>query len=514
MHSEKALAFMFFLPILLTFAMLSDTNGYMHALFADYAEEARLSTGIVGDTYASSPVAISGNTAVVSSNAGFHVYLRTGSVWAETALIPSDGLGVFPTARFVAISGDTIVIGGPLATIGSNAEQGAAYVFTRSGTTWTQQQRLTASDGSANDQFGFAVSIRGESIIAGVRRDDVGSNVDQGSAYVFVRQDGVWSEQAKLVANDGGADNLFGGPVAIWGDTAVVSRSRSSSATIPDPATYVFVRSGSTWSQQQRLSVCEPSAFDLCSFGISVAVDGDTLAVGNPMLNIGSNIAQGGVYVYSRTGTTWTQQQRLLADDGQADSTLGRSLGLDGNKLVIGAHAGNVRPGSAYLFDRIGGTWTFRQKIQIADATESNWFGIYVSMDADRFIVAAPRDNQNFNGPIGAAYVFASPGVGPTPTPAATPTPSPSPTPILSVSVSGRVTTPGGLGLRNAVVSLTNSLGLRQTATTSSFGIYSFQNITPGENYVIGVSSKRYRFAALSMTINDNMTNVDFVGLE
>ncbi len=82
------------------------------------------------------------------------------------------------------------------------------------------------------------------------------------------------------------------------------------------------------------------------------------------------------------------------------------------------------------------------------------------------------------------------------------------------VTVGGRVSTPTGLGLRNAVVAITDSQGVRRTATTSSFGVYSFDNVQTGGTYIIGVSSKRYRFASRNLLVNDNLTNVDFVGLE
>ncbi len=488
---------------------------------ASFDEEVRLATGIASDSFANGKVAISGDTAVVSSVAGFHVYVRTGSTWAQQALlVPSDGMVVTVAPRPVAISGSTVVIGAQSATIGGNSGQGALYVFVRNGTIWTEQQRLTASDGASGDSLGTDVGISGEAIIASARSDDVGTNTDQGSAYIFVRQAGFWHEQAKLLASDAAASDRFGAGIAINGDTAVVV-SRIIVPAPRRPVVYIFVRSGTSWSQQTMLSVCEPSDFDLCNFGSSIAIDQDTLAVGNSFLNVGPNTAAGSVYVFFRNDATWTQQQRITAADGLQDDNFGTSAAIQGDTLVTGASAIGARLGSVYVYSRTGQTWALSQpRIQKTSPNFNNFLGASISLDGNRFIFSAARDQGSAAAPIGAAYIHeqpapvATPTPTPTPTITPTPTPSPSPTPPVTVSVSGRVTTPGGLGLRNAVVSLTNSQNVRQTATTSSFGVYSFANIAPGEMYVIGVISKRYRFAPLSTTINSNMTNVDFVGLE
>ncbi len=464
-------------------------------------------------------VSISGDTAAVFSRAGIYVLVRSGEAWSQQAvLIPSDGASVINLSATVsAIDADTIVVGGPNANINSNANQGAAYVFVRSGTTWIEQQRITASDGAAGDRFGGSTAISGDTIIVGAGRDDVGGNTDQGSAYIFVRQGATWIEQAKLLATDGAANNIFGTVVNISHDSAVISRERNSSAAVVDPATYVFARTGTTWSQQQRLSICEPSAFG-CNFGNSPSLDGDRLAVGNSNLDVGANNAQGGVYVFTRSNGSWLLEQTIKANDGQTDDGFGSMLVLKENTIVVSSPAFNVRLGAAYVFTRSNSMWSQEQKIQEASPNLSNIFGSGLSMSGNTFIVGVVRD-MGMPGPnqIGAAYIYTNPDLlpTPTPTPTITPTPTPSPLPTPStVSVSGRVTTPGGAGLRNAVVSLVDSVGLRRLATTSSFGLYSFQNVAPNETYIISVSSKRYRFTPRTQLITGNVTDADFVGLE
>ena len=464
---------------------------------SNYTKQARLSvTPSVGGF--DNHVSINGNTAVLYSGAGVYVYTRSGELWSKQAvLVPSDGVPVMGFSRTsVAFDGDTVVIGGSAATINSNANQGAAYVFVRNDTTWSEQQRLIASDGASGDQFGLSVAINGNSIIVGASVDDVGPNKDQGSAYIFVRQGTTWTQQARLVADDGATNHFFGDVVAINGDTAVVTRGYNQA--IPNRGAYVFVRSGTTWSQQQKLSVCEPSGNGgvQCNFGTSISIAGDNLAVGNSFLNVGGNLAQGGIYVFTRSGTLWSQQQRLTASDGQADDNFGNAVALEDNTIIVGSSALNVRSGAAYLFTRTLATWTQQQKFQEPSPNVSNVFGYSVSISGNTFIVATPRD-QGLPGPnaIGAAYIYTPPAP-------------------VAVSVSGRVTTPFGIGLRNASVFITNSQGVRRTATTSSFGFYSFDNVLTGDTYTLGVNSKRYRFQPQTLPVNNDLPNVDFVGLE
>src|SRR5262249_41925933 len=148
--------------------------------------------------------------------------------------------------------GETLVVGAYIDNIDANLNQGSAYVFTRSGATWTQQQRLIASDGAAYDHFGNAVAFDGDILVVGGRRDNIDATADQGSAYVFTRSGATWTQQQKLVANDGGAGDWFGWAVALDGDTVVVGAMRNDiGANADQGSAYVFTRSDSTWTQRQ-----------------------------------------------------------------------------------------------------------------------------------------------------------------------------------------------------------------------------------------------------------------------
>ncbi len=353
------------------------------------------------ETFFGQLVAINGDTAIVGAlvnngnNGLFYVFVRSGNTWTQQAkLIPSDGVAVnFHSGLSAAISGDTVVINGPAATINSNPNQGGAYVFIRSGTTWTEQQRLTASDGAAQDQFGSVVSIDGDSIVVGAVRDDVGSNTDQGSAYVYVRQGAVWTEQAKLVANDGAANGLLGLRVSINGDTVAVSTSNFSSSSVGHA--YVFFRTGTNWSQQANLSVCEAHSPNIPCRIASVAVNGDTLIFGDQGVNVGNNTFQGAAYVFIRSGATWSQQQRLTASDGKTDDSFGFSA-IEGNTIVVGARD------SAYVFTRSGNVWTEQQKVQLSRANSMAFSG-------NSILLGTPFETINGNTNQGSVHVFVAP---------------------------------------------------------------------------------------------------------
>ena len=154
------------------------------------------------------------------------------------------------------------------------------YVFIRSGDIWTQQAQIFANDGAAGDEFGWSVSVDADTIVVGAHADNVFANTDQGSAYVFVRSSTTWTQQAHLFANDGSARDrdYFGTSVAVQGDTAIVGAFLNDSFNVNQGSAYVFVRSGTTWTLQQHLFAADGVIAQ--EFGSAVALDGDTAAVG------------------------------------------------------------------------------------------------------------------------------------------------------------------------------------------------------------------------------------------
>jgi hypothetical protein len=179
--------------------------------------------------------------------------------------------------------------------------------------------------------------------VIGAPEDDGGAGFRQGSAYVFVRSSGVWSQQQKLLASDAAGGQVFGGSMTISGETVVIGRRTSA---------YVFVRSGEVWSQQQQLLPPDPVANN--NFGASVAISGETVVVGADFDDGPTAQDQGSAYVFVRSSGVWSQQQKLVASDGAASDLFGFSAGISGQTVVVGALlddvGASVDHGSAYVF--------------------------------------------------------------------------------------------------------------------------------------------------------------------
>ncbi len=337
-------------------------------------------------------VAISKSTAVVGApgknvNAGAaYVFVRSGTAWSQQAELTAAASDRFGTS--VAISGSTVVVG----AVGNASGTGAVYVFVRSGTAWSQQAELTASDAASGDAFGSSVAISGSTMAVGAPN----KNLQTGAAYVFVRSGTAWSQQAKLTAAGGAANDFFGTSVAISGSTVVVGAYGHNSST---GAAYVFVRSGTAWSQQAELTAADAASGD--SFGSSVAISGSMVVVGA----YGKNSGIGAAYVFVRSGTAWSQQAELTDAGGTANDNFGFSVAISGSTVVVGTPGKNSNTGAAYVFVPSGTAWSQQAELTAADAASGDIFGFSVAISGST-AVAGARNKNSFTG---AAYVFAVP---------------------------------------------------------------------------------------------------------
>jgi hypothetical protein len=269
----------------------------------------------------------------------------------ETKLTASDGSAGDGFGRSVSLSGDGAVVGAQGDDVGGNSNQGSAYVFLRSGTTWAEQAHLKASDGAASDLFGNSVSMSGDTVLVGAMGDTVGTNSQQGSAYVFVRSGTAWAEQAHLKASDGAASDNFGYSVSVSGDTVLVGAMRDTVGTNSQQGSaYVFTRSGTAWAQQVRLTASDGASND--GFGISVSASGATVVVGAGYQRI--PYLRGSAYVFVQNGTAWAEQAHLIPSDGVVYDVFGSSVSLSGDTVLVGAPVHNNNQGSAYVFVRSG----------------------------------------------------------------------------------------------------------------------------------------------------------------
>ncbi len=388
-----------------------------------------------------------------------YVFVRDGTTWSQQAYLKAsntdlaDHFGVS-----VAVSGETIVVGADgedSAATGVNGNQasnsassaGAAYVFVRSGTIWSQQAYLKASNTSGADAFGSSVAVSGDTIVVGAR-----SEGNAGAAYIFLRSGTTWSQQAYLKASNADSADYFGDSVAVSGEIVVVgAQSEASAATGVNGngtdnskplsgAAYVFVRNGTTWSQQAYLKASNTDSLD--AFGQSVAVSGDTVVVGayrensaatgvnGDQASNGANDA-GAAYVFVHNGTTWSQQAYLKASNTQAEDAFGHSVAVSGDTIAVGAHgedsaapgvngnqASNAAPGSGagYVFVRSGTTWS-QQAYLKASNPGLDQFGFAVAVSGSTVVVGAHQEDSGATGvngdgtdntatDSGAAYIF------------------------------------------------------------------------------------------------------------
>ncbi len=309
-----------------------------------------------------SSVAILGDLAMVgASGAGaVYVFAFDGSEWTEVQKLTS-GNGNDHFGASVDLSGDAALVGARSADL-ANFNAGAAYVFRLQGSLFQLEATLTASDGGVTDYFGTSVAISGQAIVVGAEREDeMGSNAGAAYAFRFSPNDCPedtcpWTEEAKLTASDGAAGDELGFSVAISGDTIVVgARNNSGNGLTQSGAAYAFGFNGLDWSQQAKLAAFDGTAYD--KFGYSVGIDGDTIAVGAKGADLAPWPATGAVYVFRRAGQSWIAEAKATDSAAYWDDWLGTSVAVSGDLVISGAEGtdlfegGGFFSGSAFIFD-------------------------------------------------------------------------------------------------------------------------------------------------------------------
>jgi len=455
-------------------------------------------TGVM-DSFGSS-VAIFGSTVVVgarveesgatgvngdqndnsANNSGAaYVFVWDGTSWHQEAYLKASNTGVDDQfGESVAISGDTVVVGAYFeesAATGVNGDQadnsawgaGAAYVFVRDGTLWSQQAYLKASNTEWGDFFGGSVAISGDMIVVGAWGEDsraTGVNGNQGdnsatragAVYVFVRTGTTWVQQAYLKASNTNTTDWFGNSVDVFGDTVVigahgeasnatgVNGDQSDNSVWQAGAAYVFQRTGTVWQQEAYIKASNSEADD--RFGDAVSASIDLVAVGASREDSaatgvdgdqGDNSAtdSGAVYVFTRGGAGWSQQAYLKASDTFSNDRFGYAVAVSGDRVLVGApyEASNATgvngdqnnfdasySGAAYLFGRSGTTWNQDAYIKASNTDVNDQFGTSVSMSGGMLVIGAPSEessatgvngdqNDNSSDGSGAAYVFSGP---------------------------------------------------------------------------------------------------------
>ncbi|MDX2091371.1 MAG: FG-GAP repeat protein [Kofleriaceae bacterium] len=417
-----------------------------------------------------------------------YLFTRGSSTWTQAAYIKASNPDVTDQFGFtLALSNDghTLAVNAPLEasnatgidgsqTNNDAAASGAVYVFTDAGGSWIQQAYIKASNTDISDQFGHALALSsdGNTLVVGARKEDsgaagVGANqtdnsvTDSGAVYVFTRVGTTWSQQAYIKPLTQTAGTEFGRNVAVSddGNTFVASAPYDISNAVGingDPtntlagasgAAYVFTRAGSTWSQQTYIKASNTNAGDIFGCNVSISGDGSTIAVGaygeaSSATSIGgdqldnSAMDAGAVYVFARTGATWMQEAYVKSPNAETDDRFGSATALtrDGNKLVVSARAEDsaatgidgaqndnsaTAAGAAYVYTRSAGQWTFGSYLKATNTGASDDFGFSIAVAAvsGTIAVGAPYEDGAATGVggdgsddaamhSGAAYVF------------------------------------------------------------------------------------------------------------
>ncbi len=381
-------------------------------------------------------VAIDGDTAVIGApmekigrnnhQGAAYVFVKREGAWINQAkLVAADGYRGQEFGRDVAISGNTIVVGVPLTDIGGDKDQGAVYVFERSGDNWEKQVKLTANGGRAANALGMSVGISGDTIIAGApgvdnKPDD---NVPQahGAAYIFTRENENWAEKQKLTEG-GEMKGSFGQHVAIDNKTAVVTSA--TSALHPDYV-HVFSDDGTGWKQEERVPVKGSVGDKQLSFGVlgNIAIDKNTFIIGGVFS--GPEPANA-VHVFVRDGGKWTEQAQLVEPERTGNGFFGRKADINGDMIVIGSSWAAEKKGAVFVYGRaLTGdkwVWTLQQQLNAADSKLFDQFGAGVAVSGRNILIGASNHDlkKRRNGNEGVAYIFSSDGVDAKAPPSAT----------------------------------------------------------------------------------------------
>ncbi len=360
----------------------------------------------------------------------------------------------------LSISGDTVAVGLPDEDSGvsgnpadlSASLSGAVWVFVRSGNGWAQQAYLKASTPKAFEWFGNSVALSGDTLVVGAPEPN---GQGGGSAYVFIRSGGVWTEQARLKASTPNKDAKFGWSIAFNGNSILVGapgldvgvEEEGNAASPINGEAYVFVPSGTGWTQQARLRPHHSVVGD--GFGTSVSIAGGTAVIGAPFDDnassgvnaVSQNTAApkaGAAYVFTENAGTWVQQTYLKASNTGTDDQFGRGVAISGSLIAVGApHESSravgingiqgdnsaARSGAVYLFTSTGSGWAQTSYIKPSNTGTNDLFGRSLALSAKTLVVGAngedsasigingnQADNSSVNS--GAAYVFVetSPG--------------------------------------------------------------------------------------------------------
>jgi hypothetical protein len=338
------------------------------------------------------------------------LYTRAGAGWQSAGLIaPTDGETGFRFGDAIVRGGDLLLIGAPLAMLDMQDQRGAVYLYSLAGGTPQFLARLVSPQASAGERFGAALATDGTRLLIGAPRHPGAGGSESGRAWLFENIAGVWTATAQFDAPDAAAGDRFGAGVALDGDLALIGAPSDEDAgsALDRGAVHVFARSAASWQATQKLA---PAMLGLAAgFGSAMLLGSDRLfvAASNDTVD-GAN--RGAVYVFARSGGSFTETQRLRASDGAAGDAFGAALARVGNELLIGAplHAG--AEGAGYVFADSGTGYAEQALLDPDDGDFSDAAGASVAFTGDQALLGAPLDDIGPNRAQGSVQVFARNG--------------------------------------------------------------------------------------------------------
>lgn len=337
-------------------------------------------------------------------------YVFDGESWIKSQeLIAADGMAGDNFGQDILIHNDWVFIGAPKDDSGENADEGSVYVYRRTGDTWNFHSKLVGGNSASGDWFGIAISASGNTLAIGAASDDIGTNVNQGSVYLFELQNNNWVQSQKIFTLSGGAtSDLFGGRILLTDSLLFVGNDHSTSPYgLCQNAVYVYSKSNGSWVQ--RAKIISPDPVDSYeSFGYSLLVSGQKLVVGSVFHNTPSNNKdRGAVYVFDRldtTGYNWSFVQKIAPVDNNVNDTYGDYFGnyLSGEKNVMYASAhyedvnGVLNQGAVYKYKLINGSWVKQNEVLTKTGFGTgDLFGFATATSNGWVLIGAPGRNQS-----------------------------------------------------------------------------------------------------------------------
>jgi len=397
-HRATSAALALLLPALLILGLAGPASAVTPSQQAKLAASDAAKADQLG---AAAALSSDGSTALLGApgknhfTGGAYVFTRVGTTWSQQQkLAPSDPAQSDQFGAAVALSsdGNTAIVGSP----NKATATGAAYVFTRVGSTWTQQQKLTASPGANGNRFAASVDLSADGNTAAIGAP--GKSSSAGAVYIFTRAGSVWTQQTALTPSDAAANDQFGASVALNSSGTLLAGAPHKATNAG--AAYAFTGSGSTWTQQQKLTVSGGASGDLFGSAVSLDGDGNIGVLGAP----GEGSLAGAGYIFTRSGNVWSQGTHLVSSNQTIGNQLGASVAIssDGLSVLLGSPGVKRSTGAALLF--LGPAWDRQPKIVGSDSVVSDAFGSSVATNSDGTTHLVGADGTV--AATGSGYVF------------------------------------------------------------------------------------------------------------